>query len=180
VNSQNYFIEVYEIVFKSKIELDELVTPISVFTGIDSDSISSDNDFLNNITPFTLSIGIQLKYQSRDFRTWSQLYFGNHELSNASFVKLALFLSRELETDVSISNPSYPEYPDPTEIIIYPDGSYQKAYLNEEEEEECINILEIYRKENQKGNDKNNISELILELENIEKQCNKSNKRDVG
>ena len=167
MNSQDYFIEVYEIVFKSKIELDELVTPISVFTGIDADSISSEDAFLNNIAPSALSIGIQLKYQSQDFKTWAQLYFGNYELSNASFVKLALFLSKELETDISISNPSYPEYPNPTEIIIYPDASYQKAYFNEEEE--CINILEIYKKETQGGNDENNISELILELENIEK-----------
>lgn len=170
MSSQDYFIEVYEIVFKEKIELDELVTPISVFTGIDFNSISSEDTFLTNIDPSTLSIGIQLEYQSRDFKTWAQLYFGNHELSNASFVKLALFLSKELKTDVSISNPSCLEYPNPTEIIISPDGLYQKAYLKEEEEgEECINILEIYKKEKQEENDENNISELILELENIEK-----------
>lgn len=170
MNAQNYFIEIYEIAFKTKIELDELVIPISVFTGIDSDSISSEDTFLSNIVPLTLSIGIQLEYQSRDFRTWSQLSFGNHELSNATFVKLALFLSKEFRTDVSISNPSCPEYPNPTEIIIYPDGSYQKAYLNQEEDEkECINILEIYKKESREKNDEHNISELILELENIEK-----------
>jgi hypothetical protein len=170
VNSQKYFIEVYEIVFKAKIELDELVTPISIFTRIDSDYISSEDIFLTNIVPSILSIGIRLQYQSRDFKTWAELCFGNHKLSNTNFVELALFLSKELETDVSISNPSHPEYPNPTEIIIYPDGLYQKAYLSEEEEEEeeYINVLEIQKKQDREKNDKNNISELILELENIE------------
>jgi hypothetical protein len=170
VDDQNYFIELYEIVFRARIELNELVNPLSIFTGIYSDSISSEDVFLNNIAPAIMSIGIQLQYQSQDFKTWAQLYCGNYELSNASLVKLALFLSKQLKTDVSISNPSCPEYPNPTEIIISPDGSYQKAYLNEEEEaEEYINVLEIYKKEDREENDKNNISELILELENIEK-----------
>jgi hypothetical protein len=170
VNSQKYFIEVYEIVFNAKIELEELVTPISTFTEINSDHISSEDVFLSDIVPSILSVGIRLQYQSRDFKTWAELYFGNHELSNVSFVKLALFLSEQLETDVSISNPSCPEYPNPSEIIISPDGSYQKAYLNEEEEEEeYINVLEIYKKEGREEDDENKISELILKLENIEK-----------
>ncbi len=170
MDSQNYFIELYEIVFKENIELDKLVNLISVFTGIDSDSISSEDAFLSNIVPFNLSICIRLEYQSQDFKTWAELYFGNYELSNASLIELALFLSKELETYVSIPNSSYPEYPNPTEIIIYPDGFYQEAYLEEKEEEgEYTYILAIHKKEGRKENDKPKISELILELENNEK-----------
>jgi hypothetical protein len=174
VDSKKYFIELYELAFEAKVELDELVTPISVFTGICSESISSKDVFLNNIVPFILSMSIEIEYQSRDFKTWAKLYCGNYELSNASFVKLALFLSQELETSVSISNPFCPKYPNTTEIIISPDGSYQEAYLDDEQGEEgYINILEIYKKEGREENYENNISELIIELENIERHDNK-------
>ena len=175
MDSQNYFIELYEIVFKEKIEFDKLVTPISIFTGINSNYISSENAFLSNISPVNLSIGIQIRYQSQYFKTWAQVYCGNYKLSNASLTKLALLLSKELETDVSISNPFYLEYPNPSEIIICPDGSYCEAYIEEKEEEveECTCVLETYKKECREGTNKNNISELILELENIEKQENK-------
>jgi hypothetical protein len=170
VESQNYSIELYELAFEARVELDELATLISVFTGISSDYISSKDIFFNNIAPFILSMSIEIEYQSRDFKTWAKLYCGNYELSNAKFIKLALFLSKELKTDVSIPNPSYPEYPNPTEIIIYPDEFYQEAYLEEkEEEEEYTYVLEIYKKESRKENDEPNILELILELENIEK-----------
>ncbi len=174
MDSENYFIELYELAFEAKVELDELVTPISVFTGICSDSISSTDAFLKNIVPFIFSTSIEIEYQSRDFKTWAKLYCGNYELSNVSFVKLALFLSKELETNVSISNPSCPKYHNATEIIISPDGLYQEAYLNDKQEEEGhINILEIYKKEGREENHENNISELIIELKNIEDQENK-------
>lgn len=155
--------ETYEIAILSKVGLDRLITIISIYTDVSSTQIMAETDYFDAMSLNTTAIGIRIDYQTQGFQTWVRLYCTNYEFDDLSLVKLSLAIVRELNTDVAIADPAWKGDPEiPAQIIISPDQTYRKAYLDDDED---FNILKSHSYTGEF--ERNEISQIIQYLEKL-------------
>jgi hypothetical protein len=150
--------EYYDIAFSAEIELINLIKIISEYTGISSNQILEEEEFVDSISSEKILIGIELKSQNQGFKTWTAMTCLNYEFSKLNLVKLGIMIAKELKTDVAIEDPLWTGDPAiASMMIIYEEKKYSRAYFYQNEE--SIRTLKIYGEEN------NSISYVIQELE---------------
>jgi hypothetical protein len=154
VNTMEY----YDVAFFARITLDNLILLISAYTGVDKDSVVSDEDFEIIIENRKISIGVEVRYQEQDFQTWITMTCLNYKFNNIQLVKFAIMMAKKLNTEVAIEDPLWEGEPQvSSRMIISPAQTYYRAYFYQDDR--CVCTMNSYEKE------RNNTSQVIQKLE---------------